>query len=344
MKKILVFEVVQPVIRHGQRLEPGARIEIKATSSRVHLDRWLKDGKLIALGTRGVCRKCGCTDKDCRICVERTGWPCSWVDEEHTLCSACHALETIADAHKIPTDSAVDLRKAMRFVDSTTIHEAIEYLVSFAGIALEPGWIFGDSLAEKLDEVRFRYWRALNGATFDGTLIEQASQLRRRNEELERDAATLSQDVYLPGTWKCGKCGFEQNNRVLNVQTGNVTAPRLEEVQVCPNDGELMRRVKWREASEDNYRFATSLLDERDQLRQDIAKLLDLLAQWRHAWRTVDQNSRHLALLTIKCWAPKEYAKLIGNLADHPSSLPGAELEIELNEEFQRNPSAVLDA
>lgn len=35
----------------------------------------------------GVCRKCGCTDDDCRQCIEKTGEPCSWVEPD--LCSAC---------------------------------------------------------------------------------------------------------------------------------------------------------------------------------------------------------------------------------------------------------------
>jgi hypothetical protein len=33
------------------------------------------------------CRVCGCTDRDCRQCVEKTGSPCHWVSED--LCSAC---------------------------------------------------------------------------------------------------------------------------------------------------------------------------------------------------------------------------------------------------------------
>jgi hypothetical protein len=33
------------------------------------------------------CRVCGCSDDDCRGCIERTGSPCSWVEEN--LCSAC---------------------------------------------------------------------------------------------------------------------------------------------------------------------------------------------------------------------------------------------------------------
>jgi len=33
------------------------------------------------------CRICGCTDGDCRQCVERTGTPCYWVKSD--VCSAC---------------------------------------------------------------------------------------------------------------------------------------------------------------------------------------------------------------------------------------------------------------
>jgi hypothetical protein len=33
------------------------------------------------------CRVCGCTDNDCRQCIEKTGTPCHWVGPN--LCSAC---------------------------------------------------------------------------------------------------------------------------------------------------------------------------------------------------------------------------------------------------------------
>jgi chromosome partitioning protein len=33
------------------------------------------------------CRVCGCTEGDCRQCVEKTGIPCHWVEDN--LCSAC---------------------------------------------------------------------------------------------------------------------------------------------------------------------------------------------------------------------------------------------------------------
>jgi hypothetical protein len=34
-----------------------------------------------------TCRHCGCTDNDCRQCIEKTGEPCSWVSADE--CSAC---------------------------------------------------------------------------------------------------------------------------------------------------------------------------------------------------------------------------------------------------------------
>lgn len=33
------------------------------------------------------CRVCGCTDLDCRSCIEATGEPCYWI--EWDLCSRC---------------------------------------------------------------------------------------------------------------------------------------------------------------------------------------------------------------------------------------------------------------
>lgn len=33
------------------------------------------------------CKICGCTDEDCRQCIEKTGHPCHWVAPN--LCSAC---------------------------------------------------------------------------------------------------------------------------------------------------------------------------------------------------------------------------------------------------------------
>jgi hypothetical protein len=48
----------------------------------------LSDGPRVSVALRR-CRVCGCTDADCRQCIQRTGVPCHWVDKD--LCSACAA-------------------------------------------------------------------------------------------------------------------------------------------------------------------------------------------------------------------------------------------------------------
>lgn len=40
-----------------------------------------------APGAPRRCRVCGCTEDDCRQCIERTGEPCHWIERD--LCSAC---------------------------------------------------------------------------------------------------------------------------------------------------------------------------------------------------------------------------------------------------------------
>jgi hypothetical protein len=44
------------------------------------------DEEVIVMPVR-KCRICRCTDDDCRQCIEKTGEPCSWVEDD--LCSAC---------------------------------------------------------------------------------------------------------------------------------------------------------------------------------------------------------------------------------------------------------------
>jgi ParB family chromosome partitioning protein len=71
-----------------------AEFEAKAKSKGPKLTNISADGKAAARRkaakkAAGVCSVCGCTDKDCSQCIKKTGEPCHWVNEEHTLCSAC---------------------------------------------------------------------------------------------------------------------------------------------------------------------------------------------------------------------------------------------------------------
>lgn len=46
-----------------------------------------REGLVAPLHLERICRVCGCTELDCRGCIERTGSPCSWIAID--LCSAC---------------------------------------------------------------------------------------------------------------------------------------------------------------------------------------------------------------------------------------------------------------
>jgi hypothetical protein len=59
------------------------------------------------------CRVCGCTDGDCRQCVEKTGEPCHWAEPD--LCSAC-AGEDPEDDYFIDDDDE-DYDEDLDFAD-----------------------------------------------------------------------------------------------------------------------------------------------------------------------------------------------------------------------------------
>lgn len=90
--------------------------------------------------TPGVCRLCKCTDQDCLLCIRRTGYPCSWVNDEHTFCSSCLSenknqrfLEFLCIKYDdVPFDSA--LWYELQWVDRylvRSIHERINNKIDF---------------------------------------------------------------------------------------------------------------------------------------------------------------------------------------------------------------------
>lgn len=52
------------------------------------------------------CKVCGCTEDDCRQCIEKTGSPCVWVEAD--LCSACSAYISKNPSAKILRDLLPD--------------------------------------------------------------------------------------------------------------------------------------------------------------------------------------------------------------------------------------------
>lgn len=78
------------------------------------------------------CRVCGCTDDDCRQCIEKTGEPCWWIAAD--VCSACLCIIEVSAAEldaiaklKMPAtpeqyEAILGVPRTAKIV-SATIHE-----------------------------------------------------------------------------------------------------------------------------------------------------------------------------------------------------------------------------
>lgn len=58
------------------------------------------------------CRICGCTDDDCRQCIEKTGEPCFWIEPD--LCSACGPEEKENKEKERPRKTRVGIIEGTR--------------------------------------------------------------------------------------------------------------------------------------------------------------------------------------------------------------------------------------
>lgn len=89
-----------------------------------------------------------------------------------------------------------------------------------------------------------------------------------RIQQLERELATAQ---IMPGAWQCSKCRFVLQKNVLHTGDGKISADTSPLNEVCPNDGQLMRPLTWRDANEEFYKANLKLSQERDQSRAEGA-------------------------------------------------------------------------
>jgi hypothetical protein len=66
-------------------------IKEAAFDARRSINVFLRETVAASSSHKYVCRQCGCTEADCRQCVEKTGEPCHWVEPD--LCSACAPVD-----------------------------------------------------------------------------------------------------------------------------------------------------------------------------------------------------------------------------------------------------------
>lgn len=66
------------------------------------------------------------------------------------------------------------------------------------------------------------------------------------NTDLQIQLAEAKAAVYVPGQWRCGKCGFVLTKSILFAKDGAV-GPDLGQAEPCPNDGDPMERALWKD-------------------------------------------------------------------------------------------------
>lgn len=63
--------------------------------------------------------------------------------------------------------------------------------------------------------------------------------------DLQIQLAEAQAAIYVPGSWRCAKCGFALTKSILYAKSGGI-APDLGQAEPCPNDGEPMQRETWK--------------------------------------------------------------------------------------------------
>jgi hypothetical protein len=80
--------------------------------------------------------------------------------------------------------------------------------------------------------------------------------------------------AYIPGCWKCEKCGFVLTKQTMNFALGMIgTTPENRQSEQCPNDGEWMKPVTYREQLEVYSERLTEVFNERDKLVAELAQV-----------------------------------------------------------------------
>lgn len=83
-RAVAAMDLAHALLDHDTGLEPFDQegdVELTAET----YAEWRRLARIAVMDVR--CRKCGCTEDDCRGCIERTGEACQWVEDD--LCSAC---------------------------------------------------------------------------------------------------------------------------------------------------------------------------------------------------------------------------------------------------------------
>lgn len=131
--------------------------------------------------------------------------------------------------------------------------------------------LVADAIIETLNHVPALLDAAEERDTLNRERDMALDECRTRGIELEH-ARTAGP----PGLWRCPRCNFVCVHSTMNAYDGSITA-NLDEPEPCPNDGEHLNRVTWREhaiemaaRAEEQMGMARVAIEERDEARAQL--------------------------------------------------------------------------
>lgn len=128
-------------------------------------------------------------------------------------------------------------------------------------------------------------------------------------------------DIYVPGNWTCLKCGFALSQQTLSASTGEVGVTVAQVMQmngeICPNDGQPMRRTTWRERAASNQAWGESLMEDiiGAVYAEHLPGALEAIKRHYKALQSIAANS---------CCQPCREAALVAQHALEPPLPPSA--------------------
>jgi hypothetical protein len=94
---------------------------------------------------------------------------------------------------------------------------------------------------------------------------------------------SIENEPQMPGAWICDKCKFTLQKNFLHVRDGSISANIADHCEGCPNDGNAMRPLTWREVNEDLYKRCVELLEENQKLKETNLLLAESLMMLKGA-------------------------------------------------------------
>lgn len=96
------------------------------------------------------------------------------------------------------------------------------------------------------------------------TLATAAATITALREEVE--------GLYVPGEFRCKKCGFTLSQFTLDAHSGEVGS-RDQPGEKCPNDGSPLWRVTWQERTTEHYERAVAEMIRADNAESALTAL-----------------------------------------------------------------------